>query len=146
VRRILVLHGPNLNLLGTRDPSVYGKATLEEINASIQVEAEGRAAEVECRQSNHEGELIDWIHKARGTFDGILLNAGGFTHTSVALRDAVAASGVPTVEVHLSNIEAREPFRRVSLLAEVVVGRVTGFRGASYTAALAALLEHLNSE
>lgn len=146
MRRILVLHGPNLNRLGQRDPALYGKATLAEIDAAIVALGASRAVEVVCRQSNHEGDLVTWVQEAAGTFDGILLNAGGLTHSSVSLRDAVSASGVPTVEVHLSNIDAREPFRRVSLLAEVVVGRVLGFRGASYTAALAALLDRLDSE
>jgi 3-dehydroquinate dehydratase II len=146
LRRILVLHGPNLNTLGRREPAVYGRQTLAEIDAAIAAAAAARGAQAECRQSNHEGDLVAWIQQAAGAFDGILLNAAGLTHTSVAIRDAVVASGVPTVEVHLSNPDAREPFRKTSLLADVVVGRVAGFRGASYTAALAALLDRLDSE
>ncbi len=146
MRRVLVLHGPNLNLLGTREPAVYGKQTLAQIDAALGRLATERGAGVECRQSNQEGDLVTWIQQARGAFDGILLNAAGYTHTSVAIRDAVVACGVPTVEVHLSNPDARESFRRTSLLADVVVGRVQGFRGASYTAALAALLDRLESE
>lgn len=146
MRRILVLHGPNLNTLGRRDPALYGTRTLAEIDAAVVAAGLERGAEVECRQSNDEGELVGWLQDAAGKFDGLLLNAGAYTHTSVAIRDAVTACGVPAVEVHLSNVDAREPFRRVSLLADVVVGRVTGFRGASYTAALAALLDTLDSE
>jgi len=146
LRRILVVHGPNLDALGRREPSIYGTETLAQIDAKIVAAGARRDVEVVCRQSNHEGDLVTWIQEATGTFDGVLLNAGALTHGSLAIRDAVVLSGVPTVEVHLSNVDAREAFRRVSVLADVVVGRVMGFRGASYTAALTALLDRLDSE
>lgn len=140
--RILILHGPNLNLIGTREPEVYGTRTLDQINADLAAAAEGLGVGLTIRQSNHEGELIDAIHAAIGAYDGVLINAGGYTHTSVALRDAIAA-GPPTVEVHLSNIHAREGFRRRSLIAPVCVGGVYGFGAASYTAGLQALVDYL---
>lgn len=142
--RILILHGPNLNLLGAREPEVYGTRTLDQINDDLEATAERLGVELTIRQSNHEGELIDAIHAAIGTCDGVLVNAGGYTHTSVALRDAIAA-GPPTVEVHLSNIHARERFRRRSLIAPVCVGGVYGFGGASYTAGLQALVDSLKA-
>jgi 3-dehydroquinate dehydratase II len=142
--RILVVHGPNLNLLGIREPEVYGRTTLAEIDAALAAQAKAAGAEVEAVQSNHEGELIDRIQGgARGAVHGILVNPGGLTHTSVALRDALLASGLPTVEVHLSNIFAREAFRRHSYVSDVAVGVVTGFGPASYRLGLEALLEHL---
>ena len=140
---ILVLHGPNLNLLGTREPEVYGSTTLAEINSALQELAQERDAVAEARQSNHEGQLLDWIHAARESSDGLLLNPGALTHTSYALRDAVTAVALPTVEVHLSNIHAREPFRSRSLIAPVCVGQVTGFGWRSYTLGLTALLDLL---
>jgi 3-dehydroquinate dehydratase-2 len=140
-RRIQVLHGPNLNLLGTREPEIYGTTTLEEIDASLERLAKEQGAEVECFQSNHEGLLVDRIHASIAWADGILINPGAFTHTSVALRDALAASGMPVVEVHLSNVFAREPFRHHSYVSAIAVGLVAGFGPRSYELGLEALLD-----
>jgi 3-dehydroquinate dehydratase-2 len=134
---VLVLHGPNLNLLGSREPEIYGSFSLEEIDQALAARASARGVELRCVQSNHEGVLIDALHEAgAGAADVVLLNAGGLTHTSVSLRDAVVASGLPVIEVHLSNVAARESFRHVSLIAPVVVGQVTGFGMESYLLAL----------
>ena len=141
-----MLHGPNLNLLGTREPEVYGRQTLADIDSGLTSLAAARGAAVECRQSNHEGQLVDWIQEARGSFAGLLVNLAGLTHTSVALRDAVVAAGLPTVEVHISNIHAREEFRHASLLAPVVWGQITGLGAAGYRLGLEALLERLADE
>jgi 3-dehydroquinate dehydratase-2 len=136
---ILVLHGPNLNLLGLREPDVYGKQTLADVDAQLESLADELGLQIACRQSNHEGELIDWLHEARERFDGVLINPGGLTHTSVSLRDAIAAIDKPTVEVHLSNVHRREEFRHKSLVAPVCVGSVSGFGVPSYLLGLRAL-------
>jgi len=142
--KILVLHGPNLNLLGKREPEIYGKATLDDINTQLVNKAAALGIEIQCLQSNHEGALIDAIHDARTWADGILINPAGFTHTSVALRDAIAASELPTVEIHLSNIHAREDFRDKSITAAVCLGQICGFGSDSYYLALFALREFLS--
>jgi 3-dehydroquinate dehydratase-2 len=134
--KILVVNGPNLNLLGEREPGVYGNSTLEEINAGLAEAAAQMDVELEFYQSNHEGGLVEALHRAGEEFDGAILNAAGYTHTSVALRDAVKAIGVPVVEVHLSNPAAREDFRHVSLLAGVVAGTIAGFGPGSYLLAV----------
>ena len=137
---ILLLHGPNLNLLGMRQPEVYGSMTLAEINAAVERHITSFGVELRIAQSNHEGELIDRLHEARGWADGVLFNAGAFTHTSVALRDAITAIEIPVIEVHLSNIHSRETFRHKSLLADVCLGQVAGFGWHSYILAADALL------
>lgn len=141
--RILVLHGPNLNLLGQREPEVYGRATLAEIQAALSALAEQLGASLESFQSNHEGALIDRIHAAIGEVDGIVINPGGLTHTSVSLRDALVGSALPFVEVHLSNVHAREEFRRRSLISDVAVGQVVGLGPIGYELALRGLLARL---
>jgi 3-dehydroquinate dehydratase-2 len=141
--KILVLHGPNLNLLGEREPEVYGRTTLAEIDAGLKEQGAKRGATVDCFQSNHEGELIDRIQAARRTHRAIIVNPGGLTHTSVALRDALAASALPVVEVHLSNIHAREEFRQRSLVAGIALGQISGLGARGYALALEALLDRL---
>lgn len=134
---IFILNGPNLNLLGTREPEVYGADTLDDIGARLTAQASELGVAVDLRQSNHEGHLIDWLHEAGArSARAVILNAGGLTHTSVALRDAVAAIAVPVIEVHLSNPQAREPFRHLSLIAPVARGSITGFGALGYALAL----------
>ena len=140
---VLVLHGPNLNLLGKREPQVYGHETLSSIDEALISRGKDLGVAVETLQSNHEGVLVDSIHAAMGVKDGILINAGAYTHTSVALRDAIAAVNVPTVEVHLSNIYKREEFRHHSYIAAFVVGQISGFGADSYYLGLDALVRYL---
>ena len=142
-RKILVLHGPNLNLLGQREPEIYGRLTLEQINRKIATLAATLRVEVEARQSNSEGELVDWIQQAPKEFGALVINAGAYTHSSIALRDALTAAGIPAVEVHLSNIYKREEFRKRSLIAEAVVGQIAGFGVNSYLLGLRAAVEAL---
>ena len=141
--KVLVLHGPNLNLTGQREPEVYGTTTLAEIDASLRELAAEAGATLEAIQSNHEGALIDQIQDARGVCDGIIINPGGLTHTSVALRDALVACELPVIEVHLSNIYAREEFRRESLVTDVAIGSICGLGPIGYQLALRALLDRL---
>ena len=144
--KLLLLHGPNLNLLGTREPDVYGKQTLEDIDAKLISLAQERGCTLRAYQSNHEGVLIDSIHEAMTWADGILINPGAFTHYSYALRDAIAASDLPCVEVHISNIHGREPFRQKSVLAAVCVGSIAGFGWRSYQLGLQAILDFLEGD
>ncbi len=141
--KILILHGPNLNLLGTREPGVYGTLTLQEINNGILKLAEELGCEISVMQSNSEGALVDAIHAASGNFDGIVINPAAYSHTSVAIRDALSAVVIPAVEVHLSNIHSREEFRSKSFIAPVVLGQISGFGADSYLLGLRALYKHI---
>jgi len=136
--KVLFLNGPNLNLLGQREPDVYGKTTLADIEAEVRKQAKSLKVDIDFRQSNLEGELVDWIQQAKKDADVIVINAAAYTHTSIALRDAIAAVGIPTIEIHLSNVHAREKFRHKSLIAPVCSGQITGFGAKSYILALQA--------
>ena len=142
---VLVLHGPNLNLLGLREPEIYGSTTLAQVDDSLKLNAVELDIEVDCLQSNHEGVLVDAIHNARESHQGILINAGAYTHTSVAIRDALAGVMLPIVEVHLSNIYTRENFRHHSYIAPIAIGQISGFGADSYRLGLQALVNHLRS-
>ena len=141
MKRILVIHGPNLNLLGKREPAIYGKTTLQQINTELKKIARKRKVGLTIKQSNHEGEIVDLIGKSRNRFDGLLINPAAYTHTSVAIRDAISSCGVATVEVHLSNIYSREEFRQKSLISPVAKGAVLGFGVKSYLLGLEALID-----
>ena len=143
--RILVLHGPNLNLLGLREPEIYGSVTLVQINESLKLKGEKLQVSIDCLQSNHEGQLVDAIHDAREKHRGILINAGAYTHTSVAIRDALSGVAIPTVEVHLSNIYTREDFRHHSYIAPIAIGQISGFGADSYFLGLQALVNYLRN-
>ncbi len=142
---VLVLHGPNLNLLGFREPGIYGSMTLGQIDELLKLDGKKLQVNVDCLQSNHEGILVDAIHSARDKHEGILINAGAYTHTSVAIRDAIAGVMIPTVEVHLSNIYTREEFRHHSYIAPIAIGQITGFGADSYRLGLQALVNYLKS-
>jgi 3-dehydroquinate dehydratase-2 len=144
--RILVLHGPNLNLLGAREPEIYGSLTLGDIDTKLLELGKEFGAELKCSQSNHEGALIDALHDAQMWADGVLFNPGGYTHTSIALRDAISAIGIPVIEVHLSNVYAREEFRHVSMISAVCKGKIVGFGWRSYSLGLRALIDLLTDE
>lgn len=143
---VLVIHGPNLNLLGKREPNVYGKLTLDEINNNILNKAKKIGIRVNFIQSNHEGSIVDAIQEAEGQYNGVIINAAAYTHYSIAIRDAIAAISVPTIEVHLSNIYKRESFRHCSVIAPVVYGQISGFGGSSYLLALEAVAEIIGNE
>lgn len=144
--RILFIDGPNLNVLGKREPGLYGKKTLAEIRREVTEAAREERVSVEFFQSNHEGEIVTRLQESRGGADGLVINPGGYTHSSVAIRDALIYAGLPAVEVHLSNLARREPFRKQSLIEDVVIGRIAGFGGFGYVLALRALLDHLRRE
>ncbi len=141
--RVLVVDGPNLNVLGRREPDIYGRETLDDIRRAVTSAARRAGASVAFFQSNHEGEIVGALQEARGRYEGIVINPGGYTHTSVAIRDALLYAAIPAVEVHLSNPAAREPFRRTSLVEDAVVGRIAGFGGFGYVLALSALLNRI---
>ncbi len=142
-KRVLVLHGPNLNLLGRRQPEIYGRITLDQINKKIRAVAKELRVQVEIRQSNHEGELLTWVQESATQFGALVINAGAYTHSSIALRDALMDAGIPAIEVHLSNIYKREEFRKRSLISEAVVGQISGFGVHSYLLGLRAAVEYL---
>ena len=144
--KILFLNGPNLNLLGQREPAIYGRTTLQDIEAELRRRAKALTVEIDFRQSNLEGELVGWIQQAKGVFDVIVLNAAAYTHTSVALRDSISAVGVPTIEIHLSNVHAREEFRHKSFIAPVCIGQIAGFGEKSYYLALEAAIQLKKAE
>ncbi|MEE8083744.1 MAG: type II 3-dehydroquinate dehydratase [Alphaproteobacteria bacterium] len=139
--KVLILNGPNLNMLGTREVEIYGKDTLADIEAKVRARADGTAMEIDFRQSNSEAELVDWIQQAQGIFDGIIINAGAYTHTSIAILDALNMVDLPIIEVHLSNIFRRETFRKDSYIADAANGLITGFGGTGYLLALEAMSE-----
>ena len=143
---VLVIHGPNLNLLGTREPEIYGHLTMQDINEDLAQQAKSSGIDIDFFQSNHEGAIIDKLHDSRGKFDYIILNAGAFTHYSIAIRDAISAVEIPTIEVHLSNVHQREEFRRHSVISPVVVGQICGFGLDSYKSALYIAIRHLTKE
>ena len=145
-KSILILNGPNLNLLGTRQPEVYGTTSLQDIEAACVTKAEALGISLSFAQSNHEGALIDALHAAKGTHDGVILNAGAYTHTSIAIKDAISATMLPVIELHLSNIHAREEFRHHSHIAAVVVGQICGFGAHGYPLAMDALMSHLGED
>ena len=141
--KFLLLNGPNLNMLGTREPEKYGSITLSDIEANLTIVANEHNVNLDCFQSNHEGEIIDKIQSLKGIYDGLIINAGGYTHTSVAIRDAISSVNVPTVEVHMTNIHAREEFRHKSLISGVSIAQVVGFKEKSYEYALLGLIEYI---
>ena len=143
--KILLINGANLNMLGTREPEKYGSLTLNDIENMVKTRGNELGAEIEAFQSNHEGEIVDKIQTAKGIYDGILINAGGYTHTSVVIRDAIASVNIPTVEIHMTNIHAREEFRHTSLISGVSVAQVVGFKELSYTLALEGLVNYLKN-
>lgn len=140
---ILILNGPNLNLLGTRQPDIYGTETLADIKAMCREKAKELGIDITCHQSNHEGTLIDWIQKARGQFDGLIINAGAYTHTSIAIMDAIAAVDIPTLELHLSDIHAREDFRKISYIGKIAFDVIMGHGAKGYPMALERIMEKL---
>ena len=144
-KSILVLNGPNLNLLGTRQPDVYGRTTLADVEAMCADKAKALGIDIDFRQSNHEGTLVDWIHEAKGKYDAILINAGAYTHTSIALHDAIASVELPVAEVHISNIHKREEFRHLSYISKVSVGMICGFGTYGYLMGIDALVNHLSA-
>lgn len=141
--KILLINGANLNMLGVREPEKYGKTTLEDIENSLIEKGKSLGVEVDVWQDNHEGNIVDKIQGVKGVYDGLLINAGGYTHTSVVIRDAIAASGIPTVEIHMTNIHAREEFRHTSLISGVCIAQVVGFKELSYVLALEGLVDYL---
>ena len=143
--KILLINGANLNMLGSREPEKYGSTTLKDIESAVIKRGEELGAQVNAWQSNHEGDIVDKIQSAKGVYDGILINAGGYTHTSVVIRDAIASVQIPTVEIHMTNIHAREEFRHTSLISGVCIAQVVGFKELSYTLALEGLVNHLKN-